>query len=459
MLDLSTINGSTINQPATLAIIKEEVGVINNSGDANKANTLLSYLKRLLPSDPNNPITQRYSPLLDLLAQTTPVSLIKSKISQPGEARVPVRNVSGEIKFFQLGHFVDQPPSVFKKSKPAASFGELPKSVGAFQAKLESSSAHKPVPVSYESPEDEEEIRRNTNRLSSFDLEDGHDIDSLLERIAEKNHLILDSDLIKKRFFAIGTARLKEIRSSRETRELLTRTPKIGGLGLEQNQAQAVAEDFNKASDKVRDELPSVHPSPAAVRLEAPIPKPPKIPEPFLSKKNLQPASKAAAALGSEAGSSQVPVKAENTPAPVPKYQATNRPVIPIRLATQSDRPIVEDIKAPDRPRRLVGPVEELGSLSIEGFRKLGEDSGSQVRKVYEKITLLGQESFSKRIEGIQAWRQSPTHKLYLSMSRESLEQGLDIKEVVKAREIASQPLLTEAEYHAIVDLNRKLRF
>jgi hypothetical protein len=120
----------------------------------------------------------------------------------------------------------------------------------------------------------------------------------------------------------------------------------------------------------------------------------------------------------------------------------------------------VEDIRAPANRTRLVGPLEELGSLGIEDFRRWGAgDAAASVRKVYEKIALLGEESFGRRVEGVAQWKQSPVYALYLAMSQESLEQGKDIKTIINTREGAERPVLSEAEFHAIIDLNRQLRF
>ena len=122
---------------------------------------------------------------------------------------------------------------------------------------------------------------------------------------------------------------------------------------------------------------------------------------------------------------------------------------------------MLEDIKGPTAPApRLIGPVEELGSLTLADFRNLGDnDAAGSVRKIFSKITLLGQESFVKKAEGIKAWRQSPAYQLYLEQGSESLESGRDIREVARARQSKAQPSLTEAEFNAIIDLNKRLRF
>ena len=53
---------------------------------------------------------------------------------------------------------------------------------------------------------------------------------------------------------------------------------------------------------------------------------------------------------------------------------------------------------------------------------------------------------------------ESETNKLYLEMLRQSLE-GKPVADVIKEREAASQPVLSKAEFDAVMELNRNLRF
>jgi hypothetical protein len=240
-------------------------------------------------------------------------------------------------------------------------------------------------------------------------------------------------EVMAKRFETIAASRLKDIRTSKETQELFVRPPKIGGLGLEPGLAASVVTALEQAAGQIRDTLPAVQPKTVTPAPEAPTP--PKIPK-------------------------SIPPPPPAPPRPVPVVPVPPKRVIPIRERSAGARPMMSDIRRPDVPTRLVGPIEELRNVTLDDFRQWGggEASGS-VRKVFEKIGLLGQESFSRRVEGVQAWRSSSVHALYLEMSRASLEQGKDVKDVVSSRQASGQPCLTEAEFHAIVDLNRQLRF
>lgn len=121
-----------------------------------------------------------------------------------------------------------------------------------------------------------------------------------------------------------------------------------------------------------------------------------------------------------------------------------------------NSRPTVSDIRGTSR---LTGPIEELRQMTMADYRRLGPDPVSVIRRVYEKIQRLGKESFTKRAEGIQAWRQSDVYKLYIAMGHESLGSGKTIRDVALARQQQGETALSEQEFSLIADLNKKLRF
>lgn len=120
---------------------------------------------------------------------------------------------------------------------------------------------------------------------------------------------------------------------------------------------------------------------------------------------------------------------------------------IPVRTVA-TGKPRVTDI-AP--PPRLVSPSDELARLDPEAFRKLGETKRA-TNRISEMIDLLGRDSFARRLEGIRAWRRSPLYQSYLQVGQEALRQGGGLTATV------ATGTLTEAEFHAISDLNNSLR-
>lgn len=112
-----------------------------------------------------------------------------------------------------------------------------------------------------------------------------------------------------------------------------------------------------------------------------------------------------------------------------------------------SSKPQVRDV-APPAPK-LVGPIEELGNLTIADFRKLSSDARAACGKVAEKVDLVGRDSYERRAEAIRAWRESEPMRLYSSILSSKLSGTVP----------PTPPPLTEPEFNAIMELNKNLRF
>lgn len=107
----------------------------------------------------------------------------------------------------------------------------------------------------------------------------------------------------------------------------------------------------------------------------------------------------------------------------------------------------------------LIGPVEEIGSMTPEQFRRLSSDPMEAIRKLEDKLALLETLSYADRIRGVEAWRKSPISLLYLSMSRAALGAGISFAELAAKQRAAGEETLSPAEISAIVELNRRVGF
>ncbi len=108
---------------------------------------------------------------------------------------------------------------------------------------------------------------------------------------------------------------------------------------------------------------------------------------------------------------------------------------------------------------KVMGPIDELRAYDPLTFRRLGPDPAKAAAKIREKIDLLGEEQYAKRIEGINAWRISPVNKLYLAIGERSMAEGKSVEQVISEMKAAGQDALEPQEFEAIMDLNRTLRF
>lgn len=345
-------------------------------------------------------------------------------------------------------------------------------SVAAVLAKLQQTqqtTTKEPPSVAHLTPDDHEEIRDHAERISGFDVGPNvHDaLSDTLNAIIAKANVTFSDENLDRRFRTILTTRLRDIRNSPETIELLTRPEKIGGLALNPSVAQSVVEAAEREAGKF-DDADEVRRMATALEKKAspPLPTLPKVPVAPPTPPAPAPARPLTIPVQPMSSGMPIPpsppVAPDPRPAPSPFLRPSSiPPAAPTRVSVSlrpsvADRTTVSDIRGASR---LTGPVEELRQMTLDDYRRLGEDSVGSIRRVYEKIQRLGQESFSQKAEGVKAWRDSVVYRLYLELGQESLMTGKPVAEVIANRSRQSQETLTEQEFTLVADLNRKLRF
>lgn len=141
--------------------------------------------------------------------------------------------------------------------------------------------------------------------------------------------------------------------------------------------------------------------------------------------------------------------------APVPPSVAVkSAPSVPPPSAPAA-APVMTDIRSAPR---LVGPVDELRVLNLEDFRRLSKDPREATLKIKDKIDLLSEQDYEHRTQGIKAFVESAVNRLYLDVLRTSLE-GTPVLDVIAAMEARGAKTLNKAEFDALMELNRTLRF
>lgn len=108
---------------------------------------------------------------------------------------------------------------------------------------------------------------------------------------------------------------------------------------------------------------------------------------------------------------------------------------------------------------RTMGPADELRYMDLTVFRRFGSDPSARVAKVKEKIELLSKEGLEKRIEAIDAWRQSPVNRLYLNIGKQSISLEKSVENIIGYMKSENKDVLEREEFEAITDLNEELRF
>lgn len=135
-------------------------------------------------------------------------------------------------------------------------------------------------------------------------------------------------------------------------------------------------------------------------------------------------------------------------------------PVKPL-LTVGSMAPVGKDTLLTDvkTPRRLMGPLEELGTMTPAAFRRLSNTPTDATQKIHDILATLEKESYEERVKGIRAWRQSPMNQLYVAMTTEALQKNTVLAEIAGQRRAAGEESLSPAEIRALATLNDALRF
>lgn len=268
--------------------------------------------------------------------------------------------------------------------------------------------------------------------------------------------LALDDAQLKKRFETIVDARMSDVRDAYDTRALLESPKEKGGMGLQGKELVRVVETIERvfgdyqrtfATQKRQEKETMLQKKREAVETR---------------ERDLQQEERDLAR-----GPGDIPTPSVNLPdptllAPEPVNPQTVRQAINASLSPQSIppspslRPRMDDIRF---VKRLIGPVEELRTMSLVDFRRLSRDPNEAIVKLKDKVALLEEQGYEKRIAGIKAWRSSPLNKLYLALSQEALLSGKQIGEILAEKQVSKEETLTQAEVSAVMRLNGELRF
>lgn len=128
-----------------------------------------------------------------------------------------------------------------------------------------------------------------------------------------------------------------------------------------------------------------------------------------------------------------------------------------LAAAAATQKPRLDDVKVASP--RLMGPVQELKALTLPEFRRLAKDPESAAKKIFQKIDVLGQESFERRIEGIRAWQQSGLQQAYMALVAESFKSGKPVAQLAEEKRGLGQDVPSPVELSAIISLNSTLHF
>ncbi len=131
---------------------------------------------------------------------------------------------------------------------------------------------------------------------------------------------------------------------------------------------------------------------------------------------------------------------------------------VKVQSAQQDMKPRIEDVAFTGGPQ-LVGLTQELHHLTIADFRRLGRTPELAAQQIIQKIDILGQESFEKRLEGIHAFQTSPLQETYVRLVSEAFAQGRPVIEIAEEKRAAGVDSLRADEVGAIISVNSTLHY
>jgi hypothetical protein len=108
---------------------------------------------------------------------------------------------------------------------------------------------------------------------------------------------------------------------------------------------------------------------------------------------------------------------------------------------------------------KITGPIDELRYMDLTNLRRLSDDPVKAFEKISQKLKVLEDIDYTKMLEGINAWRQSPVYKMYLNIFFKASNEGLKVKELIERLKSSDKKYLNQEEIDALIDFNKRLNF
>ena len=121
---------------------------------------------------------------------------------------------------------------------------------------------------------------------------------------------------------------------------------------------------------------------------------------------------------------------------------------------SESGKVIMDDVKS--RPR-IFTPIDELTFMTIKNFRQLSKDPQVAIDLIKRKVDAIVQDDFGKKVEAINAWKQSPVNRMYVRVLKDALSSGTPADKALAKYKKEDPDFLTDDEFQAIIRLNQDL--
>lgn len=294
-------------------------------------------------------------------------------------------------------------------------------------------------------------------------------VDAIINQVGPQ---ALDEYLTSRLRNAISS-RLRDVRSEIEFRQLLARSRKVGGLELDEAKTDEIARRVEAGYREFHNHVAGEEKQKIEVQLAE---QKQKIEERrgreareravwFEEKIKTRRAGETQAlqALSRlKTLEARETAKEEEKFGPLVEAQTEGQPTVKISSATAeldqiqaAASPALDSIKS--AAPKLMGLVGELGSLTMNEFRRLDQDPAKAAQKIMQKIQTLAQESLEKRLDGIKSFKASPLQTAYVSLVSESFRAGKPVLELAAEKRKSGENTLSPEEVRALVQISSQL--
>ncbi len=267
----------------------------------------------------------------------------------------------------------------------------------------------------------------------------------------------------RKRLKNIIISRLKETRDLFETRDVLGRSWKTGGMEFQPEQIERVVKEIELARVALAEELTILRAEAAANRVEQGGAEfettfekhMEELAEPEL------PAAEKEELLAKQASSVNQIDQKQSWELKASHLSRFSLNPEPYTLNASEIKPRVDSVVTTQQTAykpRVLGPIDELANMTIEDFRRLGAPVEAS-KKIIEKVDLLAADSLLEQKKAIDAWKRSEVYRIYLAIGTESLEKKIAVNDVIESRKKSELSTLTPDEFNQVAEVNRKISF
>lgn len=255
------------------------------------------------------------------------------------------------------------------------------------------------------------------------------------------------TEQLQKRLANIVSTRLRDVRNAVQTRAILEREDRVGGMGFAPDEAARISGIIEAAYNEHRASIETEEKQ----RIQSVQEEQKKKIEERKQRESAEHAAWYREKVQNARGDAAVE-QLRTIMTQQPQTGVDSR----LRGNDTSQKQTMQDIVP---PQRLSGLAEELGSMDIEAFRRQSKSPEQAAEKVFQKLESLKRESFERWTEGIESWRKSPLQQQYLKLVTESFTSARPVAELVEEKRKTDPKLPTADELGAIISLNARIQY